>query len=66
MEIFFKKKIVTSIMFIVILLTFSVFNFTKSYKYVKQVLEDNPINIKNIDNVIELVENTINENVYGK
>ena len=52
MEIFFKKKIVTSIMFIVILLTFSVFNFTKSYKYVKQVLEDNPINIKNIDNVI--------------
>lgn len=66
MKIFFRKKIITSIIFIIILLSFSMLNFIKSYYLIVQVLNNNPISINNLDNVIDLVENTINENIYGK
>lgn len=63
---FFYKKIATSAIFIIFLLSFSCLNFMKAYMPIKEVIKNNSISLKNIDEVITLVENVINENVYGK
>ena len=66
MKSFFRKKIITSMIFIGIIIIFSALNFVKTYENIIQALKDKPITLNNIDEVISTVENTVNENIYGK
>ncbi|MFW2490287.1 alginate O-acetyltransferase AlgX-related protein [Clostridium chromiireducens] len=66
MENIFRKKIITSIIFIGFLFLFSIFNGYSMYTKFKEVFKDKEINLSNLDQVSKLVESTANENVYGR
>lgn len=66
MERFFKKKFITSVIFIASVFSFSIVNFISSYKEIKENLKLNIDENKSIKDIIGGIENTINDDVFGK
>lgn len=66
MERYFKKKYITSLMFVVFILTFSILNFIGSYGEIKNSFKLSVEQGCSIKNIISGIENTINDKVAGK
>jgi len=66
MKRFFKKKFITSLIFIVFIFSFSIVNFIGSYRKIEENIKLNVKQNKSIKDVIGGIENTINDEVFGK
>ena len=60
----FIKKFITTILFIIFLFTFSFLNLYKSYIPLKEAVKKTEVS--SLREYISSIENTINENIYGK
>lgn len=69
MKKFYIKKIVTAVLFLIIVFTFSFLNLKTSYKSLGSLISDykeNDNKASEASTFISDIENTINEKVYGK
>jgi hypothetical protein len=68
MKKFYIKKMVTAVLFLIIVFIFSFLNFKNSYKSLGSLISDYKGNKKEsgVSTLISEIENTINEKVYGK
>eukprot|EP00828_Plagiopyla_frontata_P034560 TRINITY_DN45003_c0_g1_i1.p3 TRINITY_DN45003_c0_g1~~TRINITY_DN45003_c0_g1_i1.p3 ORF type:complete len:142 (+),score=13.21 TRINITY_DN45003_c0_g1_i1:279-704(+) len=66
MDRLFRKKLITTILFFTFLFIFALKNIFVVYNPLKKSLKDKNINLSNLDEIPKLIENTINENIYGK
>lgn len=62
----FAKKIITSVIFLVLLMFFSIQNFRVEYNTVKEVLKKQELSLDTASETIKSIESTINENIYGR
>lgn len=66
MERLFLKKLITTILFIIILLVFSFYNVKVTYRPILESLKQEKAPSVSIGNRIKAVEDTITDNTYGK
>lgn len=66
MERFFKKKLITAIMFILFLFVFAIANFINTYKAVKENYSNDEEKIETANDKIKDIEVIVNENVLKK
>lgn len=62
----FLKKIITAIIFIIILFIYSFENFKTAYKPIVEGLSKERINLMSMDNSIESIDGVVNDNTYKK
>ncbi|WP_234122355.1 DHHW family protein [Clostridium hydrogenum] len=66
MQRLFFKKFMTSIIFIIMLLSFAFYNFKVSYSPILNTLKQQKTSSTSLVNIIAAVEGTINDNTAGK